>query len=214
MALSNYDSFALDEQGRSTCGSITSALDIEVELYKTWLYIHDPKAWQEGSSFTKSIVMRIQEGELTYKDTRIKARRGPKQGVYFVVETGNETNRKIMIGIGCYGYVGDRFVGVDQAEIAFLRTWLNEWEDDRPMMHEMGLELTLEEEAQRTAKDADWFKHYTFPTWIRQIDLDRGKRFNQGDAYFADRLGTDTPATEPGKALPTMMSRLVGNDGK
>jgi hypothetical protein len=49
-----------------------------------------------------------------------------------------------------------------------------------------------------------------------EIDLKKGQRFNQGDAYFAKALGEDVPATNAGEAekpvMETIVERLKGGD--
>lgn len=47
----------------------------------------------------------------------------------------------------------------------------------------------------------DWLKSFDdddddYRKWISKIEASKGVRFNQGDAFFANRLGFDVPATE------------------
>src|SRR5271154_4408257 len=85
MALSNWDTLAVDEKGEPCSGSFVSPLGIEIEIYKNWLYVRDAKAWVESDHcFTNDTIMQIENGKLRYKDVEITAIRGPKNGVYCV----------------------------------------------------------------------------------------------------------------------------------
>ena len=59
MALSNWDTFAVDEKGEPTDGRFTSALGVEVEIYKNWLYVRDEQAWRDGGRFVSPTVMSM-----------------------------------------------------------------------------------------------------------------------------------------------------------
>lgn len=114
MALSNWDTLAMLIHNHQPCdGTFTSPSGILVELYKNWLYIHDPKAWTEDSRYCHPVVMEIQEGILTYKDVEIRAFRGPQKGVYVVCTSYDPKNAKNfdrslgMIGCGVYGFTQD-----------------------------------------------------------------------------------------------------------
>lgn len=194
MALSNWDTFVVDEQGKPCRGRLVSFAGVEVEFYKNWLYIRDEKAWDEKDGWAKPYVAEIQQGEVHYKDVQITAIRGPKNGVYAVIEStgnypteeerkaGKKPDRRILIGVACYGFGdNDEWVGVQPADIAFLKEWVHGLAED------------------------------SFPRFVdevRAIPLDAGLRFNQGDAFFADHLGDDIPATKPGEAETPVMGRI------
>jgi hypothetical protein len=236
MALSNWDTLAVDENSKSTNGVFESALGVTVEIYKNWLYVRDPKAWQEGGAFVEPTIMEVHDGSFRYKDVQIVAKRGPKTGVYAVVwtqtfpdvpstaekdcedcgakageahnsscKTYGEPSWKIMAGIGCYGYEGDEFVGVDVAEIEFLRAMIDESESE-----------TWDIPGPGDEKKTQTFTHYSFEEKIRAINLDEALRFNQGDAYFAGHCDEPPPATPPGVAEKTVMHSLIEamKDGK
>lgn len=230
MALSNWDTMAVDEEGKACDGVFKSPMGVEVCIYKNWLYVADEKAWKEGGRYVADTVMSIQQGELVYVDVNIHAIRGPKDGVYVIVWSGNpgEAGWKAMVGIGCYGYSDHDWVGIEQTEIDVLRKLMDDSEVS-------GTDSGSEEQAQacvdswledaRAARargedvwpdDHFWregtmfcYRSYRFDDAIRAIDLSKARRFNQGDAYFATHLGTDTPATAPGEAGPTMMEGIV-----
>lgn len=126
MALSNWDTLAVDEKGEPTDGRFTSPLGVQVEIYKNWLYVRDEQSWREGGRFIAPTVMSVTHGELVYNDVSFYAVRGPKEGIYLAVWTGypHEPNWKAMVGIGCYGYDDHRWIGVQAADIRFLEIML------------------------------------------------------------------------------------------
>jgi len=183
MALSNWDTLAFDEKGESSTGDFTSKLGVEVEVYKNWLYVRDEKAWVDGGQFVKSTVMQIQHGEITYKDIHVVALRGPQNGVYAFVWSGWEHEKTLtgMIGIGVYGYD-------DRGEFIGVTTDSLEWFKEQIKTGDLDV-----------------------PKVLKEIDLSKGQRFNQGDAFFAQHLGEGIPATPPGEAGPTVVSQIIKN---
>lgn len=128
MALSNWATAAVDEKGQPSNGLFTSVLGVTVEIYKNWLYVHDPAAWREGGPYVHPVVMSINAGEVSYQDVRVLAVRGPKEGVYAIVWSGYESDPdfRAMIGIGCYGYEGRVWRGIERSDIAHLETLFHE----------------------------------------------------------------------------------------
>lgn len=190
MALSNWDTWALDEKGEPIPGSFTSPLGVEVEVYKNWLYVQDERAWVEGGAYIRPIIMEIQSGELTYKDVHVSALRGPQEGVYAVVYTTRypphvegepykPPTYTGMIGVGVYGYHGEEWVGVLPESIAWFR------------------------EQVKNAEKMD------VPREFRDLDWSKGRRFNQGDAFFAKNLGFETPATREGETETPILSQML-----
>lgn len=212
MALSNWDTLAINEKGESTNGVFTSPLGVSVEFYKNWLYVRDEKGWQDGGAYIEPTVMEVMSGDLVYKDVHIVAKRGPKNGIYAVIWFHKYAKKKedekfgALVGVGCCGYSDSgEWVGIEKTEVDFLRAMLDEHmvEDLRDMMPDSMKGGLSEEQAMHT--------YYTFDEKIRCINLEGGLRFNQGDAYFATHIGTEIPATEPGEAEPTMMSHIIDN---
>lgn len=187
MALSNWDTLALDADGKLTNGTIKSTRGVVISIYKNWIYVYDEEAWQERDPYTKPCVMEIHEGDLSYKDVKILAERGPQNGVYcFVCIMDYNTKQKSgMIGIGCYGFESDtdEWVGVKQESLDYLKHLCQEkWADD------LRFYLRVKPE---------------------EIGFSGALRFNQGDEYFAKALGGETPATPIGEAQkPTIMKLL------
>ena len=183
MALSNWDTLAVNQNGEPTNGVFTSPLGVGVTIYKNWLYISDEKAWEAGGAYIKPTVMEIMKGSIVYKDTHIFAKRGPQSGIFCIVHVptwspGSNNIFTAMVGAGVYGFDGEDWAGVNDDSMRFLIRMLKD--DETP--HE-----------------------------LKNLDLSKALRFNQGDEYFATRLGGDVPATEVGKAEPTIMSKLIEN---
>jgi hypothetical protein len=224
VALSNWDTMSMDQDGEPTDGSFTSPLGVEVEIYKNWLYIRDGKAWQDGGSYIEPTVMQVEHGVLTYKDVHIVALRGPQNGVFAACWTPPYMNRNKddekdagklvgMIGCGVYGFrqreeherdksldeIDDLWVGVKPESAAW---WQDRLREEKPETHDWG-------DGPRTTS----FPVLDVPDELRKLDFaGTGKRFNQGDAYFAEHMGGSPAdvATAPGEAAPTMMSKIVG----
>ncbi len=186
MALSDWDTLAIDEQGRSINGVFVTPLGVQVEFYKNWLYVSDKDAWVPGS-FTEPTILHINAGDVRYRDLAIRAVHGPWNGVYAACWSGY-TNLKEqpftgMAGIACYGWDNDDWVGVSENPIKYMHAWLRR----RFAAHEL-------------------------PDAMRDANLKQVLRFNQGDAFFARTIGTPLIATLPGIANPTMLSTLMSAD--
>lgn len=219
MALSNWDTLAVDLEGQPIDGSFTSPGGASVAIYKNWLYIRDEKAWHDGS-FVKPTIMQIQHGELDYHDVDIVAIRGPQNGVYVACWHVSKKTVTGMVGCGVSGYYGSEWVGVQPESVKFLQEWISASEKS---FHEeliQSLAKDFDEDCvKRIGKTKEEFieetraeRHFVFREEIARVKIDKGLRFNQGDAYFAEKLGFEIPATETGKAQSTILSRMIGSD--
>ena len=117
MALSNWDTLAVNEKGEATNGEFTTRKKGVVALiYKNWMYVRDGE----------NMVMEIQHGEFSYKDLHVFAIRGPKNGIYVVCWDDHwsienvEPFSNMVVGVGLYGFSGEDWVGVEQNEVFFL----------------------------------------------------------------------------------------------
>lgn len=222
MALSNWDTAALDEQSRPTNGVFVSPVGISVRIYKSWLYIDDPAGWRPKGSFTEPTVAQINDGSLWYKDVKIRAWRGPSDGIYVVVWSGYDKNIRCMVGCGVYGFLDNgEWTGVTDEHIEFLKkkippplnfpsppdpTWggTQGEEQDQKIQEYFDMVSRLNEAQEEGLLDNDT---------IRKLGLDFSKmlRFNQGDAYFAARFGhaTESVATPVGQEKPPMLIRAL-----
>jgi hypothetical protein len=147
------------------------------------LYVRDEKAWEDGGAFVKPTVMEIQEGDIVYKDTSIFAKRGPQGGIFSVVYVPTWYSRSDGIFTAMIGAGVYGFDGED---------WVG-----------------MNDESMRFLQNL--LKSDEAPGELKKLDLSKALRFNQGDAYFADKFGNDIPATEIGKAEPTTMSKILDN---
>jgi len=185
MALSNWDTLAVDHNNNFINGAIKSKMGVIVEIYKNWLYISDNVAWQNGS-YAKPVVSEIHYGSLIYKDVFIYAKRGPQQGVYCIVHTPIYINKNekpnLMVGIGCYGYDGDNWVGVRHESVDFLTEMLSSNLEDLPL---------------------------EYKNIIENLDLRAALRFNQGDNYFANNLGFNSPSSKVGTAKEPVLTKII-----
>lgn len=129
MAGSNWDTFALDANGEPTGGVAQSAEGVGIEIYKNWLYIHDPLVTGlftdddhkvEHFHYVGDVVMEISEGRIKYGGWQINAWRGPKDGIYVVayhqrLNKGTHVygDRQILVGCGLYGWerAADQYSG-------------------------------------------------------------------------------------------------------
>lgn len=252
MALSNWDTLAVNQTGESTNGVFVSPLGVSVEFYKNWLYVRDKQGWNKGGRFVEPTVMQVEHGVLHYKDVSITAIRGPQNGVYAVVQSTVypphltedcakckakakayrheqncpdfvDTKYFVMVGCGVYGYSGEDWVGVDDESKKFLVDWIQKSEQEEfPVPRQLVNKLATEgdirahfaSKGQRVTRITEEnvyiaYESHLFEDHVRGVDLSKALRFNQGDAYFANKLGTDIPATEPGTAEEPWMTQML-----
>ncbi len=185
MALSNWDTLAFDKRGDSTNG-IFEAGKIKVRIYKNWLYVNDPKAWEEKGCFIEDTVMEVMKGEFIYKPIHIIAKRGRQSSILCVVWTCNyekEASERynIMAGCGVYGYRGDDWVGVESETFNELDKFY------RKVI------------AEHLCDDS-----IVFPT--------APLRFNQGDGFFINNgIGDmESSATPVGQSKVPIFEQMLG----
>lgn len=181
MALSNWDLMTLSHEGKSMNGKHISPLGVEVSIYKNWIYIEDNKAWQEGA-FTKPITMKINSCELVYKDTTILSKTVDNT-IYLITWNGYDylNNVSGMIGIGCYGYSRNEYIGVTMKMIEVLYKYIN----------------------------SKRFIDNNIPQKFKDIDLKKAIRFNMGDSFFNSQLGTDKQCSNIGDAKEPILNKLL-----
>lgn len=240
MALSNWDTCAIDQNNQSIDGTIvsTSKPDYSVAIYKNWAYLY----------FQNNIVGTIQFGEIAFGPFSIHAERGPDNGIYILVEeTIYEPDKQqafILLGCGIYGYGYDI---EDTSDPMYALVQIHQDGEEEEIFYFNGEDdFFISPEAKQNAielsKDhanpvvdikavlvgsAVWYgvrQHnidflvnmYTkyvgdYPPAGFKPDFSQAVRFNQGDAYFADRIGFEVPATAIGKAESTILSNLISN---
>jgi len=185
MALSSWDTFAVNIKCKSINGTFKSPKGINVEIYKNWIYIRDDDGYGKDSHFTQPTVASIQHGDITYKDVCILATRGPQNGVYlacwsYMADDNNRQKVEGMVGCGVYGFDNDNWIGVTRDSITFLIGWLKQNNDIVPL--EIANML---------------------------INKDNVKRFNQGDAFFAAITARDTPSTAVEDAKEPVIKEII-----
>lgn len=185
MALSDWDTLALNENNENCGGVFHSEAGAEIELYKNWLYVRSEAMWQEGCGFQKPTIAAINSGDLQLGHLHIIAIRGPKDGIYFCVsESHYPKPDRFMVGIGACGWDMRAFeereelhwLGIEQSEIDFLKKWLAQV--DTP----------------ETAASLDW---------------GLAQRFNQGDQFFAGAFGISVPQSEVGKSDNPLIEDVI-----
>lgn len=208
MALSNWDTLAVTHRGESCSGVFVTPLGVGVEIYKNWLYVSDRAAWRKGGGYKEPIVAKIVRGIIQYADLMVCALRGPQDGVYVVAWSGWDYEGAAqpltgMVGCGVYGYDdAGEFVGVRTESREWFAARLTETvrESHGTIVHEDGTREKLPE-IDSPVLDV--------PDALRKALSGDALRFNQGDAYFANHLGHDVPATVTGDAQPTIMSEML-----
>lgn len=218
MALSNWDTLALDLDSKPISGGFESPSGVYVEFYKNWLYVHDKKGWHEHKSFSEPVVAEIYEGSLAYKDVQIEAVRGPQNGVYAVIMSGYDDSLKGVVGCGVSGYEDHKWVGVKDESVKFLHDFINHYErmTRDEALHEVKT-VGGRSESEQCFEEliAMWMQpEYDFDEKVRAVKLDCALRYNQGDAYFARHLDFEIPATEPGKSEPPLISAAFEGKGR
>lgn len=180
MALSNWDTFAMNEKGEPCKGEFVSPLGVRVAIYKNRVYVYDEVAWQESMiCHNKPCVMEIFKSEMNYKDVYIISD-FIDNAVYLAVFSYTEPLTG-MVGCGVYGFDEEgEYVGVREKHIDFLKDFLN------------------------TERD-----YYQIPNVFSKLSLRKGKRFNQGDMFFHDKIGTDKHCSVPGKAEEPILMKIL-----
>ena len=189
MALSNWDHAAWDKFGDPRDGSLKFHSGIWLEIYKDWLYIHDPTTKGAFIHIRKGeisvyndkreeTITEISEGKLSYKGIEITVHRDEEHGTFIHAECGgwyegnyyHDCLPMILCGIGKYGFCGEEWVGIEEDDVEAFGNWLK---DIKSPIAELG-------EAQP---------------------------YNQGDAYFC---GTDKAKNRYKGAHNTVISHLMG----
>lgn len=214
MALSNWDTLTIDQDHKS-CGEFC-ANGYVVAIRKNWIQVYDS---------SDKMIMTVQHGSLTLDGIEIHATRGPQSGIFCVVFSRNEDYDidNIMIACGVYGFKNEEWTGVSRESLEFLKAWVNKREHSDEELEkelvEMWQELSLgaskeEEERIKSCIDValtDMKKHdFLFEEPIRDIDLDKAMRSNQGDDYLSEKhdLGINQP-TPVGEGDDPIMIQLI-----
>lgn len=209
MALSNWDILMLNEKRKALPGCWVSPSNIKVEIYKNWLYIHDEKAYMESKkAYTKPIIMKIESGEIDYKDIHIFTLRGPQNGVFVVcwydIYSKDYKNHTVIGAIGCgvSGYLNSRYVGVTKSSLKWFMREINKKEIDYFSV--------WNSDTKKTKRYSTKIDKYDVPDIFKKMNLLKGVRYNQGDAFFAVHNVGSLQTSRPGKQKKTIFSQLLG----
>ncbi len=135
MAKSNWATIAWNEKNEHSTGVFEVDDSISVEAYKNWLYLRDKQGWTKEGPYSEPVVAEIWSGELVYKNVQIIAKRVDLQNaMLFYCRTGYMNNAekpyRHMLGICCYGFEGENWVGVTYPLIEELKLWIEQIEED------------------------------------------------------------------------------------
>lgn len=128
MALGNWDSWV---KGNWKGGREIAYRGVEVEVYKSWIYIRDEEGWRENQGFTKPTVAEINDGRMKYKNVEIVVQfyENPlPESIYFCAwfTDWDSKDQKIYFcyGVGTYGYEGSDWVGVRHWQMEMCENWI------------------------------------------------------------------------------------------
>ena len=190
IALSNWDTLSFNEKGEPVGGIFRSPMGVDVEIYKNWIYIKDKAAWQKGA-YAEPFIMEIWKSELCYKDVHVVSD-FVENSIFVAAWSGwmHENTLKGMVGCGVYGFDSNgEYVGVTRTHLSYLKLFL---ESKYPFKERI---------------------YFIIPNSLKDIELENGKRFNQGDMFFHKEIGTNTQCSTIGKAEePVMMKILKSKD--
>ncbi len=234
MALSNWDTLSIGNKSTSTDGLIKFKNGVTVELYKNWVYLRSLKLWDKDSGFTKPTFASFNNGEINIGNLYLKAKRGLQSGIYIYANF----DKTFFAGIGCYGY-GDRRLeylklkGVENPQKDDEGYWSEEWgsksnylcyykKDEKEFRLKVDKNFDLNPWVGVTPETLSDFKKWLAEEivqegyfkeqkkWFDKINWDELVRFNQGDMFFTNSLGTNLQATKVGKKIkePIIMSML------
>jgi hypothetical protein len=169
--------------------------------------------------------MEIQEGSVRYKDVEIQAIRGPQAGIFCAVwshmprkkksKRGNEIYDHTfagMIGCGVSGFNdASKWIGVSRDTVKWFRNRLTEKKRVTERWPYTSVDANGKCVKSVETHTFDTYTWSSIPEEFRVLasKLSAGLRFNQGDAYFANKLGKTVPATKPGKATKPMLTKIL-----
>ena len=113
MSLSDYAFIAFDNEGKST-EEFGKFGRINIEPYKTWLYIHSSELWAEGESFVENTIAQIEEGSVNLFGVNISVQFVAlvnKDGIpyetvkLFYCQNGYGEHSTSFGGVICYAYL-------------------------------------------------------------------------------------------------------------
>ena len=221
MALSNWDTLAIDPDGNPTKGEFQIG-DYVVEIYKNWIYLKNSNLWKhlKNPSFTGGVLGQIESGNFYFDGFYIWATRGSQNSIQMIVK--ESTEGKIFAGVGCYGFEdlekdyleSKGYVVPDDVfffsthlknEDGSLSEYIGFYKNDEKILVKVddGVDLhpfvgvkekTLEELKNFITDSLDLNSGYASKKdkeWFESISWENLIRYNQGDAFFANHLSSE-----------------------
>ena len=182
----------MDHTGKPCKGEFISKRGIKVEIYKNWIHLKD-QAWSKvGERYVVPYTMHIYMSRLHYGNVSV-ASLFIGRTIYMAVWEGYENWKKYdappfagMVGIGTMATGGkNKYIGVTKEHIAKLKKFLN---------------------TQTTTYAVN------IPKTLANLDLSKGKRYNQGDMFFHDYLGLPSQCSTVGDAKEPVISKMLKED--
>lgn len=227
MALSNWDTLAINKDGKPAPGRHTFTGGTTLEIYKNWCYVSNEKMYVKESSFEPPVIASINGCDMNLAGLTIKAIRGKQDSIFLFAQAGHEETFEVFAGIGCYGY-GNTFeqyckehnieyIPYDYTSSIWVdgkqRESVGWWEPKSEMVLDEGTDLHpwVGVEPGTLADFKAWLQSLDEVNngWFNKINWDELVRFNQGDFYFAQHMGVPLPNTAPGQSeQPVIMEML------
>lgn len=169
MALSNWDTFAMNEKSKSCEAIFKSPRGVVVKAYKNWLHIEDGTSHQNNNNISTSVIMTMYSGEITFRDTNIicsfqedENDEDMNRTLFCIWNPDYET--KITKGICGICQFGD----INHESIDCLQKFL---------------------------ASTDYI-NFGIPNEFINLDLSKGRKYNQGDMFFHKELDTELHCEE------------------
>jgi hypothetical protein len=173
MPVSDWDVLAVDELGRPSNGvSEASPAGVRVEVAENALHVYGEDLWSPLGSLPRPLGMVVRGGDLLLRDTHVLAEPVARGGLAWATWFFRGADPVATVGVVTMGFdEGGRYAGVTPAAVDALRDALARWQAGRRL-----------------------------PAGLAALPAGHALRFNQGDAFFAARLGHALPATPVGEA--------------
>lgn len=162
-----------------------------VRLYKNWIYVGSETRHQGNSpgvtnevkeSFTNGTLMQIQEGEISFGGFDVFSQRGPQDGIYAV----------------CLKYTYEQGEVPHKRIQGMLGCGVYGYSDE-------GDYVGVKPESFAHLKDFAIDNEYA----LKHVFSSEAAAFNQGDQFFSQEYGVETPKTIPGAKHSPMIEDLL-----
>jgi hypothetical protein len=171
--LSEWDVLALDESGRPCNGiSSNSPAGVVVEIQRDLLHVLHKEIWNTNCLVQYPTVGMVEEGAVWFLDTYILATSlQHKQGVIWATWFQQQQELFGIVGVSCHGLHAGKYLGVTPDDVVCLQKQLQ-----------------------------DWNRQGKVPEKLGSLGFENALRFNQGDAFFASKMGHALSSTRVGEA--------------